>query len=282
MEELHNLLQKIKNQSIFEEIPFSQEIFQRLKVGSVRQEESPLVVILCGPPGSGKSTIKNNLLREKGITHYIDIDPDTIRAILTENGVNFIPGSEKIMGNITNAFNERICRKAQEQGLNIVFDTTGQNYGAISKLIESSYEINYKIIFSIIWASLDSCIQRVKKRNDELERTRSSRIQLPEDIVRRIYDSFMKEKGTASLFLIYYPVNADEIIIYDNSAEPILLYHKASDFIFSRNFSNFYNMQITANLQAISLKSSGGKRKNTRKNKKSKKHKKTKRNQGQK
>ena len=74
----------------FSEIPFDEIILEHLKSTpsleqsperALWQSEKPSVLILCGPPGCGKSTVKTNLLREFGIENYINIDPDEIRTI---------------------------------------------------------------------------------------------------------------------------------------------------------------------------------------------------------
>jgi len=234
----------------FGAIPFDELIFPALlrSASSASSASSrPTLIVLCGPPGVGKSTIKTQLLAKEGVTDYINIDPDEIRTILMENGVIFdftTKKGQETMAGITNAFNKRMSDRAQELGLNIVFDTTGQNFRAVSDLLRESKERKgYKTTFAVIWASKETCKRRVESRNQYLLASGSGRIQMPIAVAEGIYDGFLR--GTASMLLVDYPVRADNILLYNNDtdgAEPILLFSKEGMRVTSSDFSGFYNM----------------------------------------
>jgi predicted kinase len=247
----------------FGEIPFDQIIFNSLKSSpDISSSSEPKVLILCGPPGCGKSTVKLQLLSQARITNYINIDPDEIRSILMRQGVTF--PDDKTMAGITNAFNKRISDEAQRNQFNILFDTTGQNFRAVSDLIYTSRILGYKSIFTIIWASLDTCLRRVNYRNQKLRESGAERIELPPSIAEGIYNGFTQAKGTASMFLLDYPVRADEVYLYDNNVdgrEPVLLYKKnGSNVEYSTNFPTFYNMKLNEKEPYIQKITKGGKR----------------------
>ena len=259
----------------FGEIPFDNIIFEALKSSlNVGPSSEPKVLILCGPPGCGKSTVKTNLLTQFSIDNYINIDPDEIRTILMANGVTF-PADKTTMAGITNAFNKRISDEAQKQHLNIVFDTTGQNFRAVSDLLYTSRQLGYKSYFSIIWASLETCRRRIEGRNQYLRESSSGRIELPLEVAEGIYNGFVQPKGTASMFLLDYPVRANEVFLYNNNTdgtEPQLLYHKVGDNVeFSTNFPGFYNMNLSDSDPYISKSSGGGKRRRRTKKRRSNK-----------
>jgi predicted kinase len=259
----------------FGEIPFDNIIFEALKSSlNVGPSSEPKVLILCGPPGCGKSTVKTNLLTQFSIDNYINIDPDEIRTILMANGVTF-PADKTTMAGITNAFNKRISDEAQKQHLNIVFDTTGQNFRAVSDLLYTSRQLGYKSYFSIIWASLETCRRRIEGRNQYLRESSSGRIELPLEVAEGIYNGFVQPKGTASMFLLDYPVRANEVFLYNNNTdgtEPQLLYHKVGDSVeFSTNFPGFYNMNLSDSDPYISKSSGGGKRRRRTKKRRSNK-----------
>jgi predicted kinase len=263
------------NPPLFGEIPFDEIIFGALS-SSASPSERPTLIVLCGPPGCGKSTIKEGLIKKEGVTDYINIDPDEIRSILMANGVRF--SDDKTMAGITNAFNKRISDRAQEMGLNIVFDTTGQNFRAVSSLLRESKMAGYKTTFAVIWASEETCLRRVESRNKYLIDSGSGRIQMPPEIVRGIYDKFLK--GTASMLLIDYPVTADNVLLYNNDtdgAEPVLLYSKEGTKVTSTGFTGFYNMDLTVAAPFITVTKKGGKRKTYRRTYRKNKRSKTKR-----
>lgn len=261
----------------FGEIPFDEMILEHLKsISSLEQvlerSENPSVLILCGPPGCGKSTVKTNLLTEFGIKNYVNIDPDEIRTILMSQGVTF--PDDKTMAGITNNFNKRISDFSLEQGYNIIFDTTGQNFRAISDLIYQSNKKGYKSFFTIIYASLETCQRRVQSRNEYLKSSQSGRIELPLDIAAKIYDGFMQPKGTASMFLLDYPVRADAVMLYNNNEdgeEPQLLYKKVGENVeYASDFSGFYNMNIMSQPPYIRKALAGGRKRRTRRMRKNK------------
>ena len=265
-----SLLNNLKQNPIFGEISYDQIIFDTLKSSpTISESAEPNVLILCGPPGSGKSTIKNNLLLSKNITQYVNVDPDEIRTTLMSQGLTF--PDDKTMSGITNAFNKRICDEAQKHRFNIVFDTTGQNFRAVFDLIRSSRDSGYKTYFIIVYASLETCLARITSRNARLAESGSSRIQLPIEVAKSIYKGFLQDKGTSSLFLLDYPVRTNEILLYDNNSdgsEPMLLYQKVqNDVIVSSNFTNFYNMTLRDSDPYIVKKRSGGKTKKIRRKK---------------
>ena len=278
------LLNMLKEMSPFGELPFDQPIWIRLLSEDVHPHpEESKVLILCGPSGCGKSTIKKQLLPQLGMIDYINIDPDEIRTFLMTNGVTFfkkqkksvdepIP-DDKLMGQVTNAYNKRICDEAQRQRLNIIFDTTGQNYTAIKDLINASKKIpDYHTYFTIIWASKDTCLRRVEARNA----ISGERKELPLEIAANIYDGFMREKGTASMFLLDYPVHPDVVFLYNNNIDGLeeaeLLYHKiGEDVVKSTEFPDFYNMSLHEESPYITKSSKAkGRKSKKRKSKKRK------------
>jgi predicted kinase len=280
------LLKELKTEPPFGAIPFDQLIFDTLRksssASSASSSERPTLIVLCGPPGCGKSKTKEQLIAQEGVTDYIDIDPDVIRSILEANGVSF--SDDKTMAGITNEFNKRMSNQAQSLGLNIVFDTTGQNIPAVRGIINSSKEIGYKTTFAVIWATKETCLARVASRNDSSD---SKRRVLPPKIAEDIYDKLLK--GTISDYLIKYPVRADKILLYNNdntdNSDAELLFSKEGRSVTSSNFSGFYNMDLTAVAPFIKIKDEpggssskkGGKRRTYRRTYRKNKRSKTKR-----
>ena len=256
-----HLLEILKNDHPpFGSLPFDSPIWSSLVVGAVSESgQQPKLLILCGPPGCGKSTVKIQLLIQYEINTYINIDPDEIRTILMHIGVRFVNKKgvvdDKIMSGVTNAYNKRICDEALKQRLHIVFDTTGQNFGAISELTRIT---DYTKIFTVIWASKSTCIRRIVARNIELAHNPDGRIELPTAIASNIYNGFMRPQtdesnGTASMFLIskYKIINkVDEVLLYNNDAdgkEPVLLFNKNRAVGVvppTVKFERFYNMKL--------------------------------------
>lgn len=244
------LLERLKSGPPFGAIEYDQIIFDALSKSSASSSEKPTLIVLCGPPGCGKSKTKEQLIAQEGVTDYIDIDPDEIRSILEANGVVF--NDDKTMAGITNEFNKRMSAQAQTMGLNIVFDTTGQNILAVRGIIKSSKELKYKTTFAVIWAYKETCLTRVASRNALSD---SKRRVLPPEIAGDIYDKLLK--GTISDYLIKYPVGADKILLYNNNnkdkSNAVLLFRKEGRSVTSSDFSGFYNMDLTKEAPFITI-----------------------------
>ena len=73
------LLKQLKAGVPFGDIEYDEIIFKALGRSSAASSASsgssiPTLIVLCGPPGVGKSTTKTQLLAEGGVTDYINIE----------------------------------------------------------------------------------------------------------------------------------------------------------------------------------------------------------------
>ena len=215
-----------------------------LSVNNPISQDSPTIIILCGPSGSGKSTIKSSLLSENNITNYINVDPDDIRSLLTEHGMNFEGEDPKVMAGITNQFNSRMMLYATANRFNIVFDTTGRNMHAMKEAL--TLTDGYFKVFAAVYTTWENCQARIIARNAQ---NIGKRKELPLEIAREIYDGFLK--GTLSNYLVKYPIQGkvDIIKLFDNNVpmgtEARLIYeYKTGSVVYSENFEGFYDLNI--------------------------------------
>jgi hypothetical protein len=195
------------------------------------------------------------------------------------------------MRGITNAFNKRMSDQSLKTDLNIVFDTTGQNFMQVSSLLRDSKGAGYETTFAVIWASWETCERRVNSRNAKLEELRKEEeekgekgvnVRIPMDIgvAETIYNAF--KTNVASNYLITYPVDANNVLLYDNDRDipvpDLLLKKEKGTVIQSKEKKWFYNMDLHADGSITksdgTSKKGAGKRKTKRvtyrKNKRSK------------
>jgi len=213
-------------------------------LAKMRSEETPTLLVLCGPPGAGKSATKKQLLKRLGVDTYVSVDPDDIRTQLMKAGVDF--PDPKTMSGLTNKFNERLSDFVLSEKFNIVFDTTGRNYSAVNSLVRKANEVGYNTNLAVIYASRATCLRRVEQRNVA---DTSGRIPVPLDVAAEIYDAFLKPKGVASMLLLDYPVPADQVFLWNNDtdgADPELLFHQLNGGKVETvvPFAGFFNMDI--------------------------------------
>lgn len=214
-----------------------------LSVNNPISQGSPTIIILCGPSGSGKSAIKSSLLSEN-ITNYINVDPDDIRSLLTEHGMNFEGEDPKVMAGITNQFNSRMMLYAISNRFNIVFDTTGRNMHAMKEVLTLTK--GYFKLFTAVYTTWENCEARIIARNAQ---NIGKRKELPLEIANEIYNGFLK--GTLSNYLVKYPIQGkvDIIKLFDNNVpmgtEARLIYeYKTGSVVYSENFEGFYDLNI--------------------------------------
>ena len=158
--------------------------------------------VLCGPPGSGKSTWAKKFFSTYYLPHhYKIISRDNIRfALLDEN--------DKYFDKERQVFIEYIkqIQKAIDKGISkVVCDATHLNTSSREKLLDNLDLTNIKSIKMIcIMPSLDTCLNRNEKR-DGLK-------YVPRSAIRRMYLGFVDPKEDEKykeLYSIYHFFNEE-------------------------------------------------------------------------
>ena len=262
-------LKQLKSKPELGTIEYDDFLIGNLSVNTPVKQEFPTIIILCGPSGSGKSTIKSSLLTQYNIANYLNIDPDDIRSLLTQNGMNFEGEDPRVMAGITNQFNSRMMLYATRNRYNIVFDTTGRNMHAMKEALTLTE--GYLKVFTAVFTTWENCEARIIARN---AKNVGKRKELPLEIAREIYDGFLK--GTLSNYLVKYPIQRKVSIIklFDNNVpigtEAKLVYESnMGNVVYSENFEGFYDLNILDG--NITLIAKGGRKSRKRKGKKERK-----------
>jgi predicted kinase len=183
---------------------FIEHIYDRLKSERITRVDEPKLLILIGPPASGKSTVKKQL----HFSNCINIDLDEISIIVKETfDKAFIINDYAI-------FIQILIKKAISDSYNVILDSTGRMVSPIKYVVRKSKAANYKIIFAFVWSSLNTVRERVKFRNT----SQLLRQAMPGPVVIKVYEEFIT-KGIMSYYLINKPelVNAaDEVYLFNN------------------------------------------------------------------
>lgn len=204
---------------------------------------SPELLVLVGPPASGKSTVKKQL----NFTNAVNLDVDEIQI-----------ETQKIYGN-KNTFKimkdyptliQFITKKAIYGNYNMILDTTGKMKAPIKYVIQKAKEAGYKITMAFIYTTVEKCIQNIENRN----KTNMERQPIPVSVVKKTYREF-KESGIVNYYLIHSPElmkKIDHIYLFDNSQAPNpaqIVFEKHSDMRPKVNiaFPDFYNVKVSFN-----------------------------------
>ena len=183
---------------------FIEHIYDRLKSERITHVDEPKLLVLIGPPASGKSTVKKQL----HFNNCINIDLDEISIIVKETF------DKAFIINDYATFIQILIKKAIGDRYNVILDSTGRMVSPIKYVVRKSKAANYKIIFAFVWSSLKTVRERAKFRNT----SQLLRQSMPGPVVIKVYEEFIT-KGIMSYYLINKPelVNAaNELYLFNN------------------------------------------------------------------
>ncbi len=103
------------------------------------------LIVLCGPPGSGKSTLRFDLLETD----------------LSANGITFVNQDEMGKKEHFNIFTDDL-----QDGSNIIVDRMSFNKEQRAKYIEPARKLGYKVKIIVLHESYDTCLKRCIERKD--------------------------------------------------------------------------------------------------------------------
>lgn len=258
--------------------PFEEEIFEEIRKEAIRIPETKNrnLIILCGPSGSGKSSVKANVLATIGIPNAITIDTDEIRRLLMNMPwdtigilVNPVPYDPVLIkkhtaySKLANLYNRRMLQRAAAAGYNIVYDTVCREFGGVNRLIELARENIYVTHLAMVYASEDTCKQRIVSRNASIALRPPNRIPLDVHVAASIWEDF--NSRVAASILKYDYNKLDKVLLYNNDGpNPELLYYKRkrSDGSVTVEITvetfQFYNVRIQRAAPNIVLPDRGG------------------------
>ncbi len=139
-------------------------------------------------------------------------------------------------------------KRAIEERMNIIFDTTGRMTEIIQTVISSTASNGYKQTVIMISTSMENCIARSQARNI----SEPDREKMHPKAVESSYKSFIEPSMTSGTLSYYLISNkkvlskVHEMFVYDNNTpSPILLFKKIGANVETVvEYPNFYNMKI--------------------------------------
>lgn len=178
-----------------------EKIYAQLTDGVHKPKKHKIAVFLCGSSGTGKSTTKQQILKDAGIRGtYVDLNIDIIRPIV---------GSQDKASAIFGHF----IKKTMEDGYSFVYDGTCRDKGSMIRRISAAKQKGYHIVMGMTYTTLDTALNRILGRSDQ---------PLDETIARDIYRQVSKViEGFMTVR------NIDELYLYNNEHTSTLIYHKA-------------------------------------------------------
>jgi predicted ABC-type ATPase len=193
-----------------------------------KKPQSPLFLVLCGPPGSGKTHIVGKVLRHyfSRLENYALIVVDNMLrqihsyrsamdALLRSRDAisiaEFYAQSQKIYAKhklIVETFKAMLLDIALKRRLNVVYETTGSNKKSLRSLIRTvthARSIGYHIQVVFPYVTRANLLQRVELRNQKIGRA------IPYDLVAAM------EHDSKRNFVGEFLPHVDTAYVYDNN-----------------------------------------------------------------
>ena len=216
-------------------------IFSLLSSDNITRQEQPELLVLVGPPASGKSTIKKQL----HFNNAVNIDVDEIQIQTTNDFGN--PSVFKVVKDYP-IFIQIIGKMAVTNRYNMILDTTGKMKAPIKYVIQLAKLNGYKVTMAFVYSTLSKCEERVMVRKETDPRRRA----IPVHAIRKTYDDFIRSK-----IVSFYLINnhqrtlmekVNNLYLFDNSgdsprAETILERHENETNVHIP-FPNFYEIKV--------------------------------------
>lgn len=216
-------------------------IFSLLSSENITTQEQPELLVLVGPPASGKSTVKKQL----HFNNAVNIDVDEIQIQTTNDFGN--PSVFKVVKDYP-IFIQIMSKMAVTNRYNMILDTTGKMKAPIKYVIHLAKLNGYKVTMAFVYSTLSKCEERVMVRKETDPRRRA----IPVHAIRKTYDDFIKSK-----IVSFYLMNnhqrtlmekVNNLYLFDNSgnssrAEIILERHENETNVHIP-FPNFYEINV--------------------------------------
>lgn len=179
---------------------------------------APTAIISMGGPASGKSTLLKDQFGD--LDGYVRVDSDAIKEQLPEYQ-KAVEESYKSAAAIVHTESTMIAgdllAKAAKSKKNLIFDTTGADFGRFEKQLKKLQAAGYRIAVVMPYVDHAVAVKRAQERGEETGRW------IPAEAIRDVYDKVPKS------FVQALPY-AHEAHLYDNtSGEPKPIYEKSGD-----------------------------------------------------
>lgn len=218
--------------------------------GDITVSRTPTLVILVGPPASGKTTVKK-IIPNFDFENCVNLDVDKLA---THAGLGAAHYSQAI---------RYIAKDTIGKTFNLLLDTTGKMTNVVKYVVDRAHAANYRIVLTIVYSPIEICVERAKGRNRENNAERDTLVSqgiskpqvrgsFPIQSIVTAYKEFVLGH-IASFYLVEEPGNAkilsqiNDVYLFDNSKrKPVIIYKHIEGMHMppATEFRPFYNLAI--------------------------------------
>ena len=159
--------------------------------------------LMCGIPGSGKSTFLKNRVKKNNTTI---ISRDKIRFLIVKPDEEYFSHEDEVLEIFWKQINEALTT-----GKNVFVDQTSLTPRARKWLLQHVTGYTYA---NLIWIdeTLETCLERNEER-------RGTRAYVPRSVVRRMYNQFIEPSLDEGFYRIYHYNSKEDKLTY--KGEPL-------------------------------------------------------------
>ena len=140
---------------------------------------TPILYILCGVPGCGKSTWANKFIHEHQVENIHYVSRDEIRFAILKDGEDYFAHESEVFRQFAETLYNTLIN-----GFSVIADATHLNHSSRAKLIhaiDNFGAVEYNIIYVYFNIPFEVCLERNAQR--------SGRTFVPEDTIRSMYNN---------------------------------------------------------------------------------------------
>lgn len=191
------------------------EIYARLTKGIRKPRVHKIAVLLCGAPGTGKTSNEKHILNDANIhTQLVSLNSDEVLKIVENR-------------NTALQITTNIAHRLIADGYSFIWQASCVYPPPKLHFTEKLKAAGYNVIMAITFASLNIAIDRISHRKDQ---------PLDEKLIRQAHTEFHK-KGHVYL----EDPNIDELYLYNNDETIKLIYERKNNIVYCHSSeSDFY------------------------------------------
>ena len=218
---------------------FLDKAIEHLKSPTTITKINPKMLVLVGPPASGKTTVK----RQLGLDDAVNLDVDELKIFAVSEFGNSAKGIFTDFRKLI----QLLIVKIISQGYDVILDTTGTMKEEIKYSMKKAKAANYTIDIAIVYSTMELCKQRAAFRNDNYK----ARDPMPTFIVGKTYVDFTDAKRAKSYIMGIKDIveMTNNLYLFDNSRcspEAALILEKHGEqVIVHEDFPDFYGIKIS-------------------------------------
>ncbi len=147
---------------------------------------NPTLHIICGLPGSGKSTLGRKL--EKELPGFRFCPDEWIKAIFTENNWQF--GSEEYQEQIE-ALQLNLAKRLLQVNVNVIMELSTVDKDTRNRIRIEAQKVGARVKLHFLELPVEELKRRIIQRNLN-EPTRTDTLRIEEDILDELFNGYLK------------------------------------------------------------------------------------------